>query len=86
VAEAVAGVRSGGRTIVVVSCDEAQREALRLGGVPDVQESLDQALAVDAPAIVFQQDHVTAALPPSQADVTVMTATDLLGPGHGAAT
>jgi hypothetical protein len=83
VAGVVAGVRSGGRTIVVVSCDEAQREALRAEGVADVQESLDDALAVDAPAIVFQHDRVEPALPPSQADVTVMTANDLLGPGRG---
>ena len=72
---------TAGTAIVVVASDGPLREALREAGVAEVHESLDQALAVEAPAIAFQHDHVAAPLPPSQADVTVVTATDLLGPG-----
>ena len=81
VAELVREKAAGGAVVVVVASDQPLREALRDAGVAEVHESLDQALAVDAPAIVFQHDRVAAPLPPSQADVTVVTATDLLGPG-----
>ena len=83
VVDTVRGLVSSGSAAVVVSCDDAQREALVRGGLAQVYESLDQALEVDAPAIVFQHDQRGAALPPSAADVTVVTANDLLGPGQG---
>ena len=79
--DAVLARRSLGATVVVVASADDQREALREAGAGEVFESLDEALHVEAPAIVVQQDHVAAALPPSQGDVTVVTANDLLGPG-----
>jgi len=65
--------------LAVVSADESLRQALTLGGVARVHESLDAALADDTPVIVRQQDHTAAPLPPTAGDITTVTAEDLLG-------
>ena len=71
---------SAGKLSVVSGSDDV-RTALRELGVTEVHESLDAALAVTAPIIVFQQDRGPARLPPAAGDVTTVAATDLLGPG-----
>ena len=66
-------------SLAVVSARGSLREALTAGGATRVHESLDAALADDAPAITRQQDRGPAALAPSAGDVTTVSAEDLLG-------